>query len=145
MQPAPALRESGPAEQQQVDNVVHALSTLGAQGERLAAVIHDARNMVTALDLYCELLQEPGVLADSFVHYGKELRLVAAASRRVLDKLVSIQQVGAPLNRKSHLPRVQPDLWPPPPRLEALRLMPAGLLSPALTSLAPPRSGAPAR
>ena len=46
--------------------------------------------MVTALDLYCDLLQEPGVLAAPFAHYGGELRLVAAASRRLVDKLVSV-------------------------------------------------------
>lgn len=136
MQPAAALRESGPVEQQ-VDNVVDTLSTPGAD-ESLAAVVHDARNMVTALDLYCALLQEPGVFADPFAHYGVELRLVAAASHRLLDKLVSIQQVRAPRNGKSLLTPVQSDLWPPPPRLEALRVMPAGLLSPALTSLSSP-------
>jgi hypothetical protein len=158
MQSASVLRELGPVEQHQFDNVVHTLSVLGTHGESLAEVVHDARNMVTALDLYCDLLQEPGVLAGPFVHYGDELRLVAAASRRLLDKLVSVQQVGAPVDSKTHLPRVHPDLWPvsaenptpavenrpgrtyPPPRLEALLpLPPAGLLSPALTSLSPPR------
>ena len=34
-----------------------------AAGESLAEVAHDARNMVTALALYCDLLEEPGVLA----------------------------------------------------------------------------------
>ena len=51
---------------------------------------HDARNMVTALGLYCDLLEEPGVLATPFTHYGHELRLVAAASRRLVEKLVAI-------------------------------------------------------
>jgi signal transduction histidine kinase len=46
--------------------------------------------MVTALGLYCDLLQEPGVLASPFLHYGNELRLVAAASRRLVEKLVSM-------------------------------------------------------
>ncbi len=55
--------------------------------ETLAEVAHDARNMVTALGLYCELLQEPGVLAIPYLHYGKELMLLAAASRRLADKL----------------------------------------------------------
>jgi hypothetical protein len=34
-----------------------------ARARNLAEVAHDARNMVTALGLYCDLLEEPGVLA----------------------------------------------------------------------------------
>jgi signal transduction histidine kinase len=47
--------------------------------------------MVTALGLYCDLLEEPGVLATPFAHYGNELRLVAAASRRLVEKLVTLE------------------------------------------------------
>ena len=46
--------------------------------------------MVTALGLYCDLLEEPGVLATPYAHYGNELRLVAAASRRLVEKLVEL-------------------------------------------------------
>jgi signal transduction histidine kinase len=65
-------------------------------GESLAEVAHDARNMVTALGLYCDLLEEPGVLSNQFTHYGNELRLVAAASRRLVEKLVSLDTREAP-------------------------------------------------
>ena len=34
----------------------------GGTGEQLSGLIHDARNMVSALELYCDLLEEPGVL-----------------------------------------------------------------------------------
>jgi len=60
------------------------------QGESLAGVAHDARNMVAALGLYCDLLEQPGVLAAPFVRYGGELRLVAAASRRMVEKLSAL-------------------------------------------------------
>jgi signal transduction histidine kinase len=73
-----------------VETVVETLATLRSQGESLGEVAHDARNMVTALALYCDLLEEPGVLAAPFAHYGNELRLVAAASRRLVEKLVAI-------------------------------------------------------
>jgi signal transduction histidine kinase len=63
-------------------------------GESLAEVTHEARNMVTALGLYCDLLEEPGVLATPFSHYAQELRLIAAASRRLVEKLAAL---GAPL------------------------------------------------
>jgi signal transduction histidine kinase len=81
----------GGAERKRVEAVVETLATLHGQGESLAEVAHDARNMVTALGLYCDLLDEPGVLATPFMHYGNELRLVAAASRRLVEKLVSLE------------------------------------------------------
>jgi signal transduction histidine kinase len=66
------------------------LATLRSENETLTEVAHDARNMVTALGLYCEFLEEPGVLATPFLHYGQELRLVAAASRRLVEKIVAL-------------------------------------------------------
>jgi len=77
-------------DRKRVETVVETLATLRGHGETLAEVAHDARNMVTALGLYCDLLEEPGVLATPFMHYGHELRLVAAASRRLVEKLVAI-------------------------------------------------------
>jgi signal transduction histidine kinase len=73
-----------------VETVVETLAKLRSEGESLQEVAHDARNMVTALGLYCDLLEEPGVLAAPFAHYGSELRLVASASRRLVEKLVDI-------------------------------------------------------
>jgi signal transduction histidine kinase len=90
------LSELGDTEQKRVDTVVDTLSALTTQGYEVAEIAHDARNMVTALDLYCDLLQEPGVLASPFTHYSGELRLVAAASRRLIDKLVSIDSSNEP-------------------------------------------------
>jgi len=86
--------EIGGAERRRVEAVVETLATLRSDGETLAEVAHDARNMVTALGLYCDLLEEPGVLATGFVHYGNELRLVASASRRLVEKLVALDSHG---------------------------------------------------
>ena len=77
-------------ERKRMEAVVETLATIGCRGESAAEVAHDARNMVTALGLYCDLLEEPGVLATPFAHYGSELRLVAAASRRLVEKLVML-------------------------------------------------------
>jgi signal transduction histidine kinase len=52
-----------------------------------AALVHDARGMVTALEVYCDLLAESGVLSASYRHYASELRLVASSSRRLLHRL----------------------------------------------------------
>jgi signal transduction histidine kinase len=89
MQTAELARVGG-RERKRVEAVVETLATLGSRGESVAEVAHDARNMVTALGLYCDLLEEPGVLANPFSHYGSELRLVAAASLRLVEKLVAL-------------------------------------------------------
>ena len=60
--------------------------------ETFAALLHDARSMVTALDLYCDLLDEPGVLTATHRHYAAELRLVASSSRRLLTRLDEVAQ-----------------------------------------------------
>ena len=86
----------GGAERKRVEAVVETLADLRSAGESLAEVAHDARNMVTALGLYCDLLEEPGVLAQRFLHYGSELRLVATASRRLVEKLVALDTRHAP-------------------------------------------------
>jgi signal transduction histidine kinase len=83
------------AERKRVEAVVETLATLRSEGENLAEVAHDTRNMVTALALYCDLLEEPGVLAKPYLHYGSELRLVAAASRRLVERLVALDANGA--------------------------------------------------
>ncbi len=76
------------SERKRVEAVVESLASLRGESESLAEVAHDTRNMVTALGLYCDLLEEPGVLNPAFHHYGNELRLVATASRRLVEKLV---------------------------------------------------------
>src|ERR1039457_3093750 len=101
-------RQNGPGsastspDRKRVETVVETLATLHSRGETLAEVAHDARNMVTALGLYCDLLEEPGVLAAPFLHYGSELRLVAAASRRLVEKLVALDTREAPGAGSSH-------------------------------------------
>jgi len=94
-------------ERKRVETVVETLATLRSQGETLSEVAHDARNMVTALGLYCDLLEEPGVLAAPYAHYGSELRLVAAASRHLVEKLVMLDAqavVASPLSGAAALP-----------------------------------------
>jgi len=62
----------------------------GSLPEHLSGLIHDARNMVSALELYCDLLDEPGVLSFAYRHYAGELRRVGAANRRLLEGLAQI-------------------------------------------------------
>jgi two-component system sensor histidine kinase ChvG len=88
--------EAGGTERKRVEAVVETLATLRGRGESLAEAAHDARNMVTALGLYCDLLEEPGVLATHFGHYANELRLVATASRRLVEKLLALDSRETP-------------------------------------------------
>jgi signal transduction histidine kinase len=92
MQQAEEMAGIGRAERKRVEAVVETLAILGCRGESAAELAHDARNMVTALGLYCDLLEEPGVLANPFAHYGSELRLVATASRRLVEKLAALDR-----------------------------------------------------
>jgi signal transduction histidine kinase len=85
-----ATNIGGEKSRERVEKVVETLATLRYRGENLAEVAHDARNMVTALGLYCDLLEEPGVLAVPFAHYAQELRLVAAASRQLVEELMAL-------------------------------------------------------
>lgn len=102
------------AQRTRVQTMTETLSKVAGAGEGPTELMHDARNMVTALALYCELLEEPGVLSAPFAHLGTELRLVAAASRRLVEKLSELDLLplgeteagGVPLgigDRASHL------------------------------------------
>jgi signal transduction histidine kinase len=86
-----------------VEPLVEPLAAVRGSGESLAEIAHEARNMVTALGLYCELLEQPGVLTESCRHYGSELRLVATASRRLVEKLVALDPRAA-LPADTHRP-----------------------------------------
>jgi len=78
----------------QAQAVVETLAALRGTGELPEELAHDARNMVTALELYCGLLEERGVLSAGFGHYAGELRLVAEASHRLVEKLSALGRPG---------------------------------------------------
>jgi signal transduction histidine kinase len=79
------------ADRERVAAVVETLAAV-RKAEGLGELTHDARNMVTALSLYCDLLEEPGVLSVRHRHYGNELRLVVEASRRLVEKLTLLHE-----------------------------------------------------
>jgi signal transduction histidine kinase len=97
---------------QQGEAIVRTLAASGCRDESLAEVAHDARNMVTALGLYCDLLEEPGVLAVPFAHYGNELRLVTAASRRLVEKLVALDALWNPDGAANNFETTDRAGWP---------------------------------
>jgi signal transduction histidine kinase len=115
MQQAEQTAEKSGAERKRVEAVVETLATLRSDGESLAELAHDARNMVTALGLYCDLLEEPGVLAASFSHYGNELRLVAATSHRLVEKLVTLDSNEKPASASHQVNLIEPRALPAMP------------------------------
>lgn len=80
----------GATEPASLPAIMQSFSPQGTGCESIADVAHEARNMVAALGLYCDLLEAPGVLALPFQHYGSELKMVAAASRRLVDRLAAM-------------------------------------------------------
>ncbi len=105
MQQLEQLSELGVTEMSSEYAVGKTLSASSPRGESLAELAHDARNMVTALDLYCDLLREPGVLSSPFAHYAAELKLVSAASSRLVEKLVALDPPQAQIHgtgRRTH-------------------------------------------
>ncbi len=64
---------------------------------------HDARNLFSALHLYCDLLASPGVLAPAFVHYAGDLRMLGETGIRLIEALSALA-AGAGASRQSSLP-----------------------------------------
>ena len=102
-----------------MEAVVETVAAMHSHGESLAELAHDARNMVTALSLYCDLLEEPGVLSAPHRHYGSELRLVTEASRRLVEKLALLEAGEDPAANDDPRPGWDPvrqgRLFPQPP------------------------------
>jgi len=61
----------------------------------LAGIAHDARNLVTALGLCAELLNEPGVLKPKHSHFGAEIRSIAQASAQLVLRLSELNRTAA--------------------------------------------------
>ena len=80
------------AGRKRVAAVLKTLTRVRQGAGTVAEVAHDARNVVAALSLYCDLLAEPGVLGEGYGHYAGELRLLSAASRRLVEKLTRMDE-----------------------------------------------------
>lgn len=64
------------------------------QALALAGLVHDARNLVTALGLCAELLSEPGVLQPEYAHYATEIAAMAETSAGLMRKLAELARAG---------------------------------------------------
>jgi len=91
-----------------------------------AGLAHDAGNLLGALRLYSDLLSSPGVLRPEHSHYAADLRLIAARSSALIERLLA----GAAGHHETALP-CQPDAVETQPPARAVH--PAA----ALRALAP--------
>jgi signal transduction histidine kinase len=71
--------------------------------ETIDGLAHDARNILSGLMLYCELLASPGVLATPHSHYAKDLEGIAKNASRLLEKILEkiLDRAAAPQNRST--------------------------------------------
>jgi signal transduction histidine kinase len=83
-----------------------------APSENLASLIHDTRSMVSAIDLYCDLLEEPGVLSEPFRQYSAGLRHVGATSRRLLESMLEGMPETVPETMPETMPETRPETRP---------------------------------
>jgi signal transduction histidine kinase len=60
--------------------------------ESLAEIAHEARNMLAALGVCCDLLSAPGVLTGKNAHLSGDLKIVVAASRHLVEKLCALKE-----------------------------------------------------
>jgi hypothetical protein len=51
-------------------------------------LLHDARNLMGTLGLYCDLLSTPGVLKPEHRHYAEEVRVLGARSVAMIQQLM---------------------------------------------------------
>jgi signal transduction histidine kinase len=58
----------------------------GAQQDE--GLLHDVRNLVSAVSLYCDLLSMPHVLRPEHRHYADELRLLGEGSAALIERLI---------------------------------------------------------
>jgi hypothetical protein len=65
---------------------------------------HDARNVLAAMDIYCELLGGVGVLNPQYQHLADELRLLRESSSTLMDRLLILAIKLGPDDRRSQLP-----------------------------------------
>jgi signal transduction histidine kinase len=67
--------------------------------DRLA---HDARNVLSGLMLYCELLSYPGVLTKSHRHFAQELQSIAQNATQIVERMASAQNAPAIAEKQAH-------------------------------------------
>lgn len=69
----------------------------------LDGLVHDARNLLSTLQVYSELLAAPGVLSTGYGHYSLELGAVAASGTQLMDRLAGALQQKPVVSEAGHV------------------------------------------
>ena len=77
--------------------------------ERFDQLAHDARNVLSALRLYCDLLAEPGVLTSDHGHYAQELQAVTETASRLVERLAAPRRSGSRRSAPKYIRSLSPD------------------------------------
>jgi len=77
--------------------------------ERFDQLAHDARNVLSALRLYCDLLAEPGVLTSDHGHYAQELQAVTETASRLVERLAAPRRAGSRRSAPKRHRNLSPD------------------------------------
>jgi signal transduction histidine kinase len=95
--PLPAGRRSlvdSPVTRKRRVSSAHSGGAISAKVSVSATLTHDARNVLAALQLYCELLAEPGVLTPDNQHFAAELRALISANATLVERLAANATIG---------------------------------------------------
>src|ERR1035437_9942474 len=60
----------------------------GPDGSQDECLLHDARNLLGAIGLYCDLLSMPDVLHPEHRQYAEELRMLGTRSGTLIERLL---------------------------------------------------------
>jgi signal transduction histidine kinase len=72
----------------------------GGDALALAGIVHDARNLVTALGLCAEMISEPGALSPRHGHYAAEIQSIVKTSTQLVQRLSDLCRVAAETQEK---------------------------------------------
>jgi signal transduction histidine kinase len=102
-------------------------------------LLHDARNLTSAIGLYCDLLSQPGVLKPEHREYADDLRLLGTRSGTLIDRLMlslceyeegsQSTRTGEARERRGTIPAQPPKTDLPPVSLREIVEHCSGLLS----------------
>lgn len=76
------------------------------QAHRPDALAHDARNVISALTLYCELLAAPGVLSECHTQYAHDLQTITQSAARLIERMATAHNSALPVASAALFPAV---------------------------------------
>jgi len=74
-------------------------SSSGSETPQDEGLLHDARNLMGTIGLYCDLLSMPDVLKPEHRHYAEELRMLGTRSGALIQRLME-RHVQSPLTQR---------------------------------------------